>query len=531
MNEDKDQKVSVSQQWGTSRLRLLFLLPMSIVIVLVVVILTTMLYEYTSRDVQDGVVRIRASVQDFYEESIRYDAKALQAILHALRQDKELATALAQKNRNDLLRISTPIFEDIRRDFKVTHFYFHSIDRINLLRVHTPLRFDDYIDRVTMDQAQKSGSVAYGVELGPLGTFTLRVVSPWYDKQTHKLIGYVELGMETDQVINKLHDFFDIEVFTLIHKKFLNREKWELGMRTLGRTPHWDNFDKMVASEQSMSNFPTHLKEHLKNSKAISNNSILNLEYEDQSYRITSLQLPDASGRIVAEMILLNNVSKEQEAAKNTLLVGIGIALVAGVILFVFFYWLVGTIGKRIELNEQELRKIATHDGLTGLYNHKFFYTLLESEIPRAERYNHPISLLLLEIDFFKKVNDTYGHRSGDMILKGISKLLVDSMRSIDWVCRYGGEEITILLPETDLNIAQQVAEKLRKLIELKPFDIEDEQHIYITVSIGVSTYPQHAKEASNLVSYADTALYKAKDNGRNQVVVYEPTVVEDDDV
>ena len=529
MEQEKDQKVSVSQQWGTSRLRLLFLLPMSIVIVLVVAILTTMLYEYTSRDVQDGVIRIRASVQDFYEESVRYDARALQAILHALRQDKDLATALAQKNRDDLLRLSTPIFDDMRRDFKVTHFYFHGIDRVNLLRVHTPLRFGDYIDRITMDQAQKSGSVSYGVELGPLGTFTLRVVSPWYDEHTHKLIGYVELGMETDQVINKLHNFFDIEVFTLINKEFLDREKWEAGMRTLGRTPHWGAFADMVASEQSMSNFPLHLKEHLKDNKAIANNSILNLEYKDESYRITSLPLSDASGRVVAEMILLNNVSKEQENAKNTLLMGIAISLAAGSALFVFFYWLVGTIGKRIELNEQELRNIATHDGLTGLYNHKFFYTLLEAEIPRAERYNHPVSLLLLDIDFFKKVNDTYGHRSGDMILKGLSEFLVENTRSIDWVCRYGGEEMTILLPETDLSVAAQVAEKLRKQIELKPFDIEDNQHIYISVSIGVSTYPQHAKEASNLVSYADTALYIAKDNGRNQVIVYEPVIVEDE--
>ena len=171
-------KVSVSQQWGTARLRFLFLLPMSLMIALIIFVLGIIIYEYTTRDVEKGVIHIRASVQNFYEESIRYDAKALQAILHTLRQNDNLATALTQRNRDDLLRLASPLFEDIKRDFEITHLYFSGVDRVNLLRVHTPLRYGDTINRITMLQAQKSGAVAYGVELGPLGTFTLRVVAP-----------------------------------------------------------------------------------------------------------------------------------------------------------------------------------------------------------------------------------------------------------------------------------------------------------------------------------------------------------------
>jgi diguanylate cyclase (GGDEF)-like protein len=174
------------------------------------------------------------------------------------------------------------------------------------------------------------------------------------------------------------------------------------------------------------------------------------------------------------------------------------------------------------KLIEDELREMATHDGLTGLYNHKYFYTLLEDELPRADRYQHDISLLMLDIDNFKNINDSYGHRSGDAILHTLSKRLVERVRGTDWVCRYGGEEIAILLPETDLRTAEEIAESLRVLIEQEVFLIEDDQQINITASIGVSTYPEHAKNASALVSAADKALYEAKNTGRNRVCVYD---------
>ena len=519
---NENNKVSVVQQWGTARLRMLFLLPLSMVIALVVVVLSMMLYEYKNRELQDDVVRIRASVKDFYTESIRYDTKALKAIIYTLRQDDRLAVALAQSNRNELLRLSGPLFEDMRRHFSITHFYFTGIDGVNLLRVHTPGRYGDKIDRITMQQAQNSGSISHGVELGPLGTFTLRVVSPWYDKQTHKLIGYVELGMEIDQVIHKLQNFFGVQVFTIIKKEFLEQKKWEDGMRALGRIPNWNHFAKNVSSEQSIHKFPDILSKSLINGELITNNSIIDVMHKELSYRVTSIPLEDAGGRTVAQMILLTDVSQEERVAQDTLYIGIITALVAGSTLFIFFYWLVGKIGKRIEHNEKELRDIATHDGLTGLYNHKFFYTLLEDEIARASRYTNRLSLLLIDIDFFKKVNDTYGHRSGDMILSSLSKRLMNRVRATDSVCRYGGEEMTIILSETDIQTAKVIAEDIRSLIEKEPFEIEDGEPINITVSIGVSTYSEEVKEASALVSGADTALYEAKESGRNRVCIFE---------
>ncbi len=164
----------------------------------------------------------------------------------------------------------------------------------------------------------------------------------------------------------------------------------------------------------------------------------------------------------------------------------------------------------------------ASRDGLTGLYNHRMFYTLLEQERARSDRFGRPLSLLMIDIDHFKRVNDIHGHLTGDAVLKGLSDLLSRQARAIDRVCRYGGEEITVILPETDAPAAVSIAERLRATVEHQPFDIEGGKTVGITVSIGVATYPAQGISGEALVSAADSALYAAKQGGRNRVGRYE---------
>lgn len=511
-----------SPRWGTAHLRLLFLVPLAIAISVIILVLSAMLYFQTSRDLQESVIRISASAQEFYEESIRYDANALRAILHSLEHDKKLSTALVQGDREALLRHAKPLFDDIKRDFNVTHFYFTGTDRVNLLRVHAPLRYGDVIDRITLKQAENSGSTVHGVELGPLGTFTLRVVAPWFDEQTHELIGYVELGMEVDHVISKLKEFFGVDVFTVIKKEYLDQKKWQDGMRTLGRTPHWDRYPKVVESGQSIYAIPSFLTEHLTDEAFFNGSSVASFTHKDFSYRVTVLPLHDAGGRSVASMLLLTDVSLDELVARDTVFAGTLAAFAAGGILFVFFYWLVGQIGRRIEKDELELKELAIRDGLTGLYNHRTFYTMMEDELARSHRYKYTFSLLMIDIDHFKQVNDTYGHRSGDAILRELSKRLLRRVRSIDRVCRYGGEEITVILLEADVSTAKAVAEELRVLVEKDPFESDTGEPINITISVGVSCYPVHAADVPVLVAGADEALYQAKKGGRNRVCTYQ---------
>lgn len=179
------------------------------------------------------------------------------------------------------------------------------------------------------------------------------------------------------------------------------------------------------------------------------------------------------------------------------------------------------------EVLVQSLNELATHDGLTGLYNHRTFYALLEDELARAIRFDRPVSLLMLDIDHFKRVNDVHGHLAGDAVLKGLSELLGRRARAIDRVCRYGGEEITVILPEINLDAAVNVAERLRARVEAQPFDVNAGAPLHITVSIGVASFPAHADSAQALVAAADAALYAAKQGGRNRISRYEPALAQ----
>lgn len=168
---------------------------------------------------------------------------------------------------------------------------------------------------------------------------------------------------------------------------------------------------------------------------------------------------------------------------------------------------------KRAERAEE----LARRDGLTNLFNHRTFTELLEDEVARTRRFKRPMSLLMLDIDHFKRVNDSYGHQAGDAILKGLSDLLLKQSRAIDRACRYGGEEFAVILPETDAAVAMQIAERLRAEVERQAFDIGG-RTINMTVSVGVATYSPQADSPEGLVKAADIALYTAKHAGRNRV-------------
>jgi diguanylate cyclase (GGDEF)-like protein len=184
-------------------------------------------------------------------------------------------------------------------------------------------------------------------------------------------------------------------------------------------------------------------------------------------------------------------------------------------------------MAERLEKSQAALEELSTHDGLTGLYNHREFQRWLDEEAGRHHRYGRQFSLLMLDIDHFKRVNDTLGHQAGDAVLKGMSELMGRQARAIDRVCRYGGEEFTVILPETDLDAAAHVAERLRAAVEAQPFDVNADAPLRITVSIGVASFPAHADSAQALVAAADAAMYAAKQGGRNRITRYEPALAQ----
>lgn len=171
----------------------------------------------------------------------------------------------------------------------------------------------------------------------------------------------------------------------------------------------------------------------------------------------------------------------------------------------------------------EKIKRFAVADGLTGLYNHRYFQEQLEKEYSRARRFNLSLSMIMLDLDHFKMINDTYGHQQGDVILKGVSAAIKRCVRDIDLLARYGGEEFSILLPETPKKNAMVVAERIREAISSTEFYV-DGKKLEVRASLGVSGHPDDdIKTKLDLVAKADEALYKAKREGRDRVCLYAP--------
>lgn len=172
-----------------------------------------------------------------------------------------------------------------------------------------------------------------------------------------------------------------------------------------------------------------------------------------------------------------------------------------------------------IAVENSRLYRMATLDRMTGLYIHHYFKERLSEEMKRSERTESPLTLIMADIDHFKRVNDTYGHQQGDIILKEIAVIMHQNIRSFDIASRYGGEEFAIILTDTDINTGYNIAERLRKKIEQHDFTGETGP-IKITISIGIAEYePSTDKNVQILIKRADLALYSAKAEGRNLVV------------
>jgi diguanylate cyclase (GGDEF)-like protein len=193
--------------------------------------------------------------------------------------------------------------------------------------------------------------------------------------------------------------------------------------------------------------------------------------------------------------------------------------------------WMLVLVGESLLTREyvnDDLIRFAFTDYLTGLKTRGYFEQQLELEIKRSERKKTNFALLMIDIDFFKRLNDTFGHHAGDQVLRDVASILVKDMREVDTVARYGGEEFVIVLPETGGPGARLVAERLRRAVEQAKFFAGSPDAVQrLTISIGVAIYDQDAQFKRDVIDFADAALYAAKSQGRNSVKLYSELVRE----
>jgi len=322
------------------------LIPLSLALAILLTGFVVSFYRYQAGRLNADIINDMKSVEKLFVVQLDTDAQAMMAGLEIILYDQKLQTALKNKDRKALLEHALPLYKNLQSKHRITHFYFTGSDRINILRVHKPDKYGDKIDRYTTLEAERSGKFSSGIELGPLGTFTLRVVAPWYEGD--RLIGYVEFGEEIEHIIQKLHDILNVDLYVFIEKKFINRENWEAGMRMLGRESAWDRFLTVVMIDYTKELFPENLIKFLNEALYTSIQNDVEVSLNHRKYRTGFLHLKDVGGRLVGNMITVFDVTDMNSALHTTILhVGV-ICLAVGGILFGLFHILLGQIERQI---------------------------------------------------------------------------------------------------------------------------------------------------------------------------------------
>lgn len=309
---------------------------------------------YQQRHVAEQAANLPKQFEKLFAVRLKTDAESLSMALNALQLDDKLRAAFREKNRDAILNRAQPLFETLRSRSNVTHMYFTGPDRVNLLRVHQPARHGDRIDRITTLEAEKTGKLYYGIELGPLGTFTLRVVSPWYD-ENRQLLGFVELGKEIGEIVHEMQEVLDAEFIVEIDKRYINRQAWEESMKMLGRDSIWGDPAQPTIIYHSTGVVPSALAPILAQADRNARGKMLELTLAGRHYCGNFLPLLDAGGRRVGQILPLLDVSELRVDARRMLLLVGWMVLGVGAVLFLIFYNIAERVQRQLESARRSL--------------------------------------------------------------------------------------------------------------------------------------------------------------------------------
>ncbi|CAN2039000.1 hypothetical protein GMMP15_1020006 [Candidatus Magnetomoraceae bacterium gMMP-15] len=352
------------------------LVPLGVVFVIFLSTSIFSIYWLQHRHITENVREAVDGVQQLFPELLKKEAKFMEVQIDFIKKDKNLQSAYLAKNRDALFNHALLIFKNICSKYNATHFYFMDINRICFLRVHNQLRHGDYIKRFTIDRADREKRTAYGIELGPFGTFTLRVVCPWYING--KLVGYIELGKEIEHITPELKKIFNVELIFIIEKFYLARAKWEEGLKMMGRTGDWDQFADFVIIDRTIKKTPEKLNKYI-NKHIVKHKKFLFWELIDnREYWGGFIPLIDASGIEVGDIVIMNDVTKVESEQRILLLIMLINSMCIGGMLFLFFYFYIGRIEQKftkahndlkIEIKEREMADKALKESEEKLDN------------------------------------------------------------------------------------------------------------------------------------------------------------------
>ncbi|MDH5483747.1 MAG: EAL domain-containing protein [Gammaproteobacteria bacterium] len=335
-------------------LRLRILLPLCLVSFFLLIVFSVNVFQQEESHIDDELQHSLKSVQAVYRTAIEEHAEKMMAVIEMIADQSAIKKALVEESRSELLALSDLVFQRLSATYKITHYYFHDVNGVNILRVHQPQRFGDEINRFTMRSSRLSGKVSYGIELGPLGTFTLRVVAPVYDQG--KIIGYIELGEEVDDFVAIIHKAFSVEVIVAIDKQYLVEEDWKSGMRMLGRESDWDLVNNFVMVTKTLSETSESIVDVVAHNLDAAVTGNAQVDIDEHNYRMAIVPFYDVMQRPVGRLIVLRDMTARVYDNYRLIMIIAITALVIGVLLFAFFYWLLGDAERNLQKSRLKLQ-------------------------------------------------------------------------------------------------------------------------------------------------------------------------------
>lgn len=379
---------SIALSTKPRRVKATFIWPFAIVLTFILAAFVATAY-YLQVQVRDRALAARvAAVAKLVDQKLSKDTSLMQAVLSTMMGNRAIEVAFASLDRGALVREAGPLFETLRTDHRITHLYFNSPDLVNVLRLHSPGQFGDLIDRETSIKARDQGIAVHGIELGPLGTLTLRLVVPW--RSQDRLLGYVEIGEEVGYLVDEIRDSLSVDLLVMVDKDLMQPQQWQHGLALFNRQGNWGRFGAQVLVAQTASQVPAALNDSVLASLRAGRTAV----FEDgkRILHLAMLPMADARGRRVSDLVVMLDISGLQKTFQMSILAATLLSLVAGVGVLGLFYFALDRVERdyqrQHDLEHQLLRVGSEHQRILQIEKLSALGTMV-GEI--AHQLNNPL--------------------------------------------------------------------------------------------------------------------------------------------
>jgi C4-dicarboxylate-specific signal transduction histidine kinase len=336
------------------RIKLRIFLPLIAAIAVLMGVFVFGLQHEQRRANERSIERAAQSVQRLLDAEMQRCTEMMGVGIQAVLNDQRLANGLQERNKDALLERAKPMFQMLSGSHKISHFYFHTPERVNLLRVHDPQRCGDKIEDRSLLEAEQTGKRVVGFEHGTLGSFVLRVIQPW--QRDGKLLGYVELGVDFQQILESIHQELGVDLFVAVDKERLRRQEWDLARSAATNHVVWDQFPYDIVVDKTVRAIPSPVQQRLNRRRPDRTASAEVVAGSGNVTQVIILPLIDINGQAPAELIVLRDITGAMAETLNAKLVIMGVCLAVSAGLMALFYVFLGRIETSLAEGRSKLR-------------------------------------------------------------------------------------------------------------------------------------------------------------------------------